>query len=92
MVEGPGHDQFLVEPEYSATETQLLSAGLLSLREEEDEGGVVDHHPQTTLHTRRDVAGVVSVVTYDDFPRLYGDGGEGFSWRERQRETRFLLT
>ena len=50
----------------------------------------MDHHPQTTLPARRDVAGVVSVVTYDDFPRLYGDGGESFSWRERQRETSVL--
>lgn len=85
MVEGPGHDQLLVESENSATETELFPASLVGLWEEEDEGGMVDHHPQSRLDTSRDVTGVVAIITDDHLPWL--DVGETLRERERERVT-----
>ena len=85
MVECPGHDQLLVESENSATETELFPASLVRLWEEEDEGGMVDRHPQSRLDTGRDVNGVMAIITDDHLPRL--DVGETFRERERERES-----
>ena len=85
MVEGPGHDQLLVESENSATETELFPASLVRLWEEEDEGGMVDHHPQSRLDTGRDVTGVMAIITDDHLPWL--DVGETFREREREKHS-----
>ena len=75
VIQGPLHDQLLVEAKDSPAQLQLITAALLCLEGKEDLGSVAYHHPHSWLESSTHVAGVVTFVVDDHFPRLEGRGG-----------------